>query len=563
VLAWLSIQGLALVDRIELSFDPSLNVLTGETGAGKSIILGSIALLLGERADPDWLRAGEAKGFVEGVFDLKARDDLLEALRESGIEAEEGQVILRRELSGDGKSRALVNGRTVLLSELRRLGDLLVDLHGQHEHQLLLHPERQTEFFDAWAGLADERSALAREREAIAGERRALREDRASWERDRTDEEQVREDLAELTAAALLSGEEESLKEERERLRHRERMLESLRAARQSLAAEEGGAEGPVRRAARTLRTLAGTSSEAEALAEQAERLFDSLREMAGALEDAESKALEEPLPLERLEARLDTIHRLKRKHRSDYDGLLALRETLEARAKALDPETGRSLDARELALSARVQELGARIDRLVEARRSSGDRFEREVGGKLKKLGFQRASLSVQGSEPGEGRDRAAVDPPAIPGLEFQFRPNPGEPARALKRIASGGELSRVMLAVKSLMAERDRVSVLVFDEVDQGIGGAVGEEVGRMLRAIGQLRQVLCITHLPLIAAHGARHFEVVKSTSRGRTTTGVRLLSGKEREEEISRLLAGARVTDTTRRQARELLRAVHAA
>ena len=520
MLAWLSIQGLALVDLIELSFDPSLNVLTGETGAGKSIILGSIALLLGERADPDWLRAGEAKGFVEGVFDLKARDDLLEALRESGIEAEEGQVILRRELSGDGKSRALVNGRTVLLSELRRLGDLLVDLHGQHEHQLLLHPERQTEFFDAWAGLADERSALAREREAIAGERRALREDRAAWERDRTDEEQVREDLAELTAAALLPGEEESLKEERERLRHRERMLESLRAARQSLAAEEGGAEGPVRRAARTLRTLAGTTSEAEALAEQAERLFDSLREMAGALEDAESKALEEPLPLERL-------------------------------------------DATELALSARVQELGARIDRLVEARRSSGDRFEREVGGKLKKLGFQKASLSVQGSEPGEGRDRAAVDPPAIPGLEFQFRPNPGEPARALKRIASGGELSRVMLAVKSLMAERDRVSVLVFDEVDQGIGGAVGEEVGRMLRAIGQLRQVLCITHLPLIAAHGARHFEVVKSTSRGRTTTGVRLLSGKEREEEISRLLAGARVTDTTRRQARELLRAVHAA
>ena len=563
MLSWLSIQGLALVDKIELSFDRSLNVLTGETGAGKSLILGSIGLLLGERADPDWLREGEERGFVEGVFNLETRPDLMQELRASGIEPEEGQVILRRELSGDGKSRALVNGKTVLLSELRRLGDLLVDLHGQHEHQLLLRPESQTEFFDAWAGLSDQRSALGREREAIAEERRALREDRSAWEGDRADEERVREELSELVAAALEPGEEESLKEERERLRHRERLLESLRSARQSLAAEEGGAEGSVRRAARTLRTLAGGTPEAIALAEQAERLFDSVRELTGALEDAESKALEEPLPLERLEARLDTIHRLKRKHRLDYDGLLALRETLETRARALDPETGRSLDAREKALDARVRELGAGIDRLVEARLTKGARFEREVGDRLKKLGFQKASLTVQGAEPAEGRDRAAVDPPTIPGLEFQFRPNVGEPSRALKRIASGGELSRVMLAVKSLMAERDRVSVLVFDEVDQGIGGAVGEEVGKMLRAIGQLRQVLCITHLPLIAAHGARHFEVVKSTGRGRTTTGVRLLSGKEREEEISRLLAGARVTDTTRRQARELLRAVHAA
>ena len=563
MLSWLSIQGLALVDRIELSFDPSLNVLTGETGAGKSLILGSIGLLLGERADPDWLRAGEERGFVEGVFDLKTRPDLLEEVRAAGIEPEEGQVILRRELSGDGKSRALVNGRTVLLSELRRIGDLLVDLHGQHEHQLLLRPESQTEFFDAWAGLSDERLTLVREREAIAEERGALREARAAWERDRADEETVREDLAELAGAELAAGEEESLKEERERLRHRERLLESLGAARQSLAAEEGGAEGSVRRAARTLRTLAGVTPEATALAEQAERLFDSLRELTGALEDAESKALEEPFPLERLEARLDTIHRLKRKHRLDYDGLLLLREGLEAKVKALDPETARSLEARGKALDARVLKLGEGIDRLVEARLTKGATFEREVGGRLKKLGFQKASLSVQPAASADGRDRAAVDPPAIPGLELQFRPNVGEPSRALKRIASGGELSRVMLAVKSLMAERDQVSVLVFDEVDQGIGGAVGEEVGTMLRAIGQLRQVLCITHLPLIAAHGARHFEVLKSTSRGRTTTGVRLLSEKEREEEISRLLAGARVTDTTRRQARELLRAAHAA
>ncbi len=563
MLAWLSIQGLALVERTELSFDPSLNVLTGETGAGKSLILGSIGLLLGERADPDWLRAGEERGFVEGVFDLTGRPDLAEAIRALEIEPEEDRVIVRRELSGEGKSRALVNGRTVLLSQLRKLGDLLVDLHGQHEHQLLLRPESQTEFYDAWAALAEERVALARERAAILDDRRSLAEDRAAWERDRSDEERVREDLAELERAALAPGEEEALKQERERLRHRERLIESLRAARQTLVAEEGGIEGSVRRAARTLRALAAAVPDQTALAEESEALLDSVRALAGRLGDAESRALEDPLPLEEIEARLDAIHRLARKHRTDFEGLVALRDTLEARARALDPDQGRGLEAREGALAARTRELGARLDRLQERRREESPRFEREVGARLGKLGFGKASLTIRSADSDQGRDRPMIDPAPIPGVEFQFRPNPGEPPRPLQRIASGGELSRVMLAVKSLMAERDRVAVLVFDEVDQGIGGAVGEEVGRMLRAIAQRRQVLCITHLPLIAAHGTRHFEVVKSTTRGRTTTGVRALDAKEREEEISRLLAGARVTDTTRKQARELLRAAESA
>ncbi|HEY2923459.1 MAG TPA: DNA repair protein RecN [Candidatus Eisenbacteria bacterium] len=561
MLTGLSIQGLALVERIELSFDPTLNVLTGETGAGKSLILGSVALLLGERADPDWLRAGEDRGFVEGVFDLTVRPDLAEAVRSLDIEPEEGRVIVRRELAGGGKSRALVNGRTVLLSQLRRLGDLLVDLHGQHEHQLLLRPENQADFYDGWAGLAEERSGLERERAAILEEGCRVSQERAAIERDRADEERVREDLAELERAAFLPGEEESLKEERERLRHRERALESLRSARESLAAEEGGAEGYVRRAARTLRSLAAAAPDQTALADHADTLLDSLRELTGKLEDAEAKALDAPLPLDRLEERLDLIHRLKRKHRADFSGLLALREALEAQARSLDPDRG-GLDARESALRRRTAEFGKSLDRLLERRRAQGPGFEREVGDRLKKLGFSKASLSIQTVEPEKGRDRPMADPVPIPGLEFQFRPNAGEPPRSLLRIASGGELSRVMLAVKSLMAERDRVSVLVFDEVDQGIGGAVGEEVGRMLRALARLRQVLCITHLPLIAAHGARHFEVIKTTARGRTTTGVRVLSGNEREEEISRLLAGARVTDTTRRQARELLQAARA-
>src|SRR6267143_7285887 len=380
MLTWLSIQGLALVERIELSFDPSLNVLTGETGAGKSLILGSIALLLGDRADPEWLRAGEERGFVEGVFDLTNRADLIEAAGLLGVEPEEGRVIVRRELSGDGKSRALVNGKTVLLSQLRRLGDLLVDLHGQHEHQLLLRAENQTDFYDAWAGLLDARSALALERAAILEEGRSLGEARAACERDRADEARVREDLEELTRAALEPAEEESLRQERERLRHRERCLASLRSAREALAAEEGGAEGAVRRAARTLRALATTVPDQAALAEEAEALFDSVRELTGKLEDEEAKALEEPLPLDTLEARLDTIHRLKRKHRTEFPGLLELRDSLEARVRSLDPERG-GLDARDTALASRTAEFGRALDRLLEGRRDQGARFEREIG--------------------------------------------------------------------------------------------------------------------------------------------------------------------------------------
>jgi DNA repair protein RecN (Recombination protein N) len=562
VLTWLSIQGIALVERIELSFDPSLNVLTGETGAGKSLILGSIALLLGERADPDWLRAGAEHGFVEGVFDLAGRPDLLAEVRGLEIEPEEDKVIVRRELSGEGKSRALVNGRTVLLSQLRRLGDLLVDLHGQHEHQLLLHPENQTEFYDAWAGLTADRQALRGERAVILEERRDLLERRAAWDRDRSEEERLREDLAELSRAALQPGEEESLKQERERLRHRERIIESLRAAREALAAEEGGAEGSVRRASKTLRSLATLVPDQEPLAQDAEALLDSLRNVAGKIEDAEASVLEDPLPLDQIETRLDLIHRLARKHRTHFDGLLELRESLEARARAMDAEGSESLETRERALDARTAEFAARLDRFLALRQEQSARFSREVGGRLQRLGFQKATLTIQPAEAGEGRERPALDPIPIPGVEFAFRPNVGEPPRSLRRIASGGELSRVMLAIKSLMAERDRVAVLVFDEVDQGIGGATGEEVGRMLRAIAGRRQVLCITHLPLIAAHGVRHFEVLKSSARGRTTTQIRPLSGKEREEEIARLLAGARVTETTRKQARELLHAAAA-
>ena len=557
MLSWLSIQGLALVESVELAFDPGLNVLTGETGAGKSLILGSIGLLLGERADAAWLRSGEERGSVDGTFELKDRPDLVEALLALGVEPEDGRLLLRREIHPDGKSRAFVNGRPSPASLLKTVGDLLVDLHGQHEHQLLLSPDRQADFFDAWAGLLGERRALEAERAALLEERQRLRQARERWERDRADETAIREDYGELRSAALQLEEEENAKRDRARLQHREKLLQGFADARRALASDEAGAAERLKSAARSIRALETLDPDTAApLAQEAERILDEVGELEARLERMEDGLSEGPEDLEALEARLDLLHRLKRKHRTDVAGLIALRDTLEPKVRDFDP-AGRELEHAERAHDDRLQAFELRLDALMTHRSDRFAAFQEDVGARLSRVGFSRAALRVRAAE--VDRSRAAVDPAAIPTLEFAFRPNPGEAERPLRRIASGGELSRVMLAIKSLMAERDQVAVLVFDEVDQGIGGAAGEEVGRLLRALGERRQVLCITHLPLIAAYGARHFEVSKQTRKGRTSSTVRALAPEERELEVARLLAGDRVTPTTRKQARELLEA----
>ena len=554
MLAWLSIQGLALVSSVELELDPGLNVLTGETGAGKSLILGAIGLLLGERADSEWLRSGETLGSVEAIFDLKARPDLLEALLGIGVENEEGRIVLRRELQRDGKGRAFVNGRAVLRSQLKAVGNFLVDLHGQHEHQLLLRPDRQADFFDQWAGLWTERKTLEGERIKLLEERHRLRETREAWERERAGETTLREDYEELRAAALDPDEEGRLKSARERAQHRERVLQTLADALRAVGSEEGGAADRLKRAGRTLRSIAALDPGAVALAAEADQILESLGDLESGIERAEAALAAEPFDLESLELRLDLLHRLKRKHRTDVDGLIALRDAWAGRVQALDP-SGQELDRAEREHEERLQGFERRLDALTEHRTDRFSAFERDVGDRLSRIGFSKAALRVRHAE--GDRSRAVVDPAPIPTLEFAFQPNPGEPERPLRRIASGGELSRVMLAIKSLMAERDQVAVLVFDEVDQGIGGAVGDEIGRLLRSLGDRRQVLCITHLPLIAAHGARHFEVKKATQKRRTFASVRALSGEERILEVARLLAGDRATETTKRQARELL------
>lgn len=561
MLRWLSIQGLALVDSVELEFAPGLNVLTGETGAGKSLVLGSVGLLLGDRADSAWLRAGESRGSVEGTFDLSRRPDLIEALRAQDVELEPSDsgshVVLRREILADGRTRAFVNGRGVLLGQLRAVGDLLVDLHGQHEHQQLLDPARQADFFDTWAGTLEARRALEAERSAILEDRRRAAAAREALEKDRAEEESLRADAAELEALKLEPGEEEELLRDRERLLHKERILQALSEAIAQLSDEEAGAEARLRRAVKALRAGAMLDPGLGALVVEAEAASEAAASLGARAEEERARLLEEPLDLNRVEERLDRIHRLKRKHRADAAGLLALADDLRARVRSMEPGAEEVVRL-ERALESRIAAYGRDLEALTERRAARATAFERAAGALLARLGFGTARLrTALAGGAASDRSRPVIDPAPIPALEFEFQPNPGEPPRPLRRIASGGELSRVMLAVKSLMADRDRVAVLVFDEVDQGIGGAVGEEVGALLRDLGGKRQVLCITHLPLIAACAERQLQVAKAVVRGRTSTTVAPLTDAERVDEIARLLAGARATETTRTQARELL------
>ena len=380
MLTWLSIQGLALVESLELEFGPGLNVMTGETGAGKSIVLGSIGLLLGERADAAWLRSGSDRGFVEGTFDLSTRPDLLEAVRALDVEPEEDRIVVRREIHADGRSRALVNGRTVLLAPLRALGEVLVDLHGQHEHQQLLKPDRQEAFFDLWAETAAERRELEAERASLVASRRSIAEARARWESDRENEARLREDAEELMRATLREDEEAQLKRERDRLQHRERLLAGISEAAETILDDERGAAALLKKASRALQHAAAVDAGIEPLVQEAQGVLEQAADLGNRIELERGRLLEDPLDVESVEARLDRIHRLKRKHGTDVAGLIALADSLEERLRALAPQ-GDSLESAEHEHRRRLDEYAARLDAFVERRSKAAGRSRRKWG--------------------------------------------------------------------------------------------------------------------------------------------------------------------------------------
>jgi len=552
----LSIRDLALVERAEISFGRGLTAVTGETGAGKSLTVEALALTVGGRADADVVREGAKACIVEAEFRLdgEAAKRAASLLEEWGLEFDGETLIVRREVSAEGRSRATVNQSGVTLANLKRLGEQLLDLHGQHEHQSLLRDGAAVATLDRLGGLEPDRARFAETLAALReaeGELARLRESLATFAERR---EYLAAAAAELSDAKLREGEEAELKAEATRLAHADRLRELATLAGERLSEGERAAVESIGAALHAIEQAAALDpSLGDALAQLNEASIaaqEAARTLAGYLGRLEA----DPARLEQVEERRELYARLTRKYRRPVSDLLAWQTELSTELSQGEDAEGSLARAEERVAKAEATCLSAG-KALSRKRAAAAKEWSAALTKELKPLGFPHARVAFEVATTLDGRPT----PAGLDDVTLAFTANPGETARPLARIASGGELSRVMLALKCALQTRDRVDLLVFDEVDSGIGGAVAQAVGERLRSLSAHRQVVCVTHLPLIAALAGHHLAVSKHVAGGRTVARVTVLERADRVEELARMLAGERVTETTRRQARELLAA----
>lgn len=558
-----SISGLAVVKELSLEFGRGLNVLTGETGAGKSIIVGAIGLLVGERAGAEVVRTGEKAARVTGVFDVGGSERLMKDLEASGVSASDGEVIIKREVSSEGRTRAYVNSEPVTLSVLRRIGELLVDFHGQHEHQSLLHTGTHVDLLDSFGGLEALREDVWRDCVALRKAKERLQKFVAEQREAEAQAEFMKFQLSEIRAARLREGEEESLEEERKVLVNFEKLTANLKEASDLLYEQDLSCSQRLSKAGRAIAAASQIDPNLSNLAEGLEQAEITVAEVSRALA-ARLDSLEfSPGRLDEVESRLSLIGRLKKKYGRDLSGVQALADELEGKLSLLDcaPQTEGELVAE---IEGKSADLALKAESLMEKRKKCASRLEREVEKELSDLSMKGTRFLVENElEEQEPVDvevsgkRVRLGPQGPGAVQFLISPNVGEELRPLARIASGGEVSRIMLALKTVLVKADSVDVMVFDEVDVGIGGKVARVVGEKLKRLSRAKQIICITHIPMIASLGDVHFFVSKEVERGRTYGNAAVLRGKERVEEVARMLAGDKVTEVTLRQARQML------
>jgi DNA repair protein RecN (Recombination protein N) len=557
----LTIKNIALAASVELELGPGLNLLTGETGAGKSILVDALGLLLGARASADLIRTGEEHAVVEGAFESRPAAEALAAL---GLPADGDEVIIRREVQASGRGRATVNGALVPVGTLRELGPRLAAIHGQHEPQGLLDPETHLTLLDHHAGLTAEAEAVGepfRRLRAIEAELAALQRDRREAERRR---EMLEFQAGEIDKAALAPGEEEELRREKVVQLNAGRLAALSTEAYGILHEEEAAVLTRLGQVYRRMEELAAIDSRFSGLLEGRAEAKAHLEEMALFLRDYQEGLQVSPGRLDEIEARLAAIERLKRKYGATVEEVVAFGARCRAELQALG-----SPEERERVLEAdraRVAEEYLKAAReLSRRRRVAAREMEKKIEGELGQLAMEKTRFRVAfAPEALDGQDPAGWTERGLEAAEFLLSPNPGEELRPLARVASGGELSRILLALNSVAGVgRARGAgagalTVVFDEVDAGIGGRVAEVVGRKLRALADRHQVLCVTHLPQIASLADQHFVVRKRLERGRTWTEVAPLDGTDRVEEVARMLGGETITEAARKHAREMVR-----
>ena len=548
----LRIRNFAVVENLTVPFAPGFNVLTGETGAGKSILVDAILLLRGARAQTDVIRADAETATVEAVFEVS--DGAVATLDEAGLPLEDGEVVIRRELSRSGRHRAFVNDAAVTVGLLERLGDALVQVHGQHEHQRLLEPTRQLDVLDRFADAEPLRERFAA-LFAKHAEARAELERRRGAARDRAQRQDLLQfQVSELDAARVRVGEDDELRTERRRLQHAERFAAGLQEVASLLHDDAASATARLARAGRVLSDLGRLDPAFAAPAETLDAARAHVEDTLAAVRGLRDTIVFEPERLEGIDERLDALTRLKRKYGDSEEALLRFRADAAAELDRLErheellAEDERRLAELEPEVVSAARALGA-------ARREAAAKLGPRVQRELRQLGMDRAAFEVATIDlaAGDWGLRGAER------VEFRFTANPDEPNRPLARIASGGELARTMLALQVVLSGDDDAPTMVFDEVDAGIGGRAASVVGDKLAALGGSRQVLCVTHLAPIAALADQHMRVAKSVRGGRTRATTAVIAGDERAAEIARMLGGDASGAAALDHARALLRA----
>ena len=537
MLRYLSIEHLAVIERLEIDFDAGFNVLTGETGAGKSILVEAVGLLLGGRASSELVRTGEDTATIQALFDVDGNE-----------------VIVRRELTAQGRSRAFVNGALATAGALKDLAARLIEIHGQHEHQGLLVPESHLDLLDAYAGFESRR-------EEAAGAFQRLGALRAELETLRLDERQklARVDLLtfqrdEITQAAPRAGEDEDLVAERSRLANAGRLLQLSAEAYQTLYEQDGAVLSGLATVWKRVADLAALDPRAAAYEESRAAITSQLEDLAYFLRDYAEGIDASPGRLQEVEDRLALLERLKRKHGPMLTDVLEHRDACVRELTLLANADERAAEV-ETALQAAEREYLDLAQRLSAERREAATKFAKDLVHVVAGLAMERTRFEVRFNA--EPLPAAEWGPRGVDRAEFFVSPNPGEDLRPLARIVSGGELSRLMLAIKTLTARKGRGATLIFDEVDAGIGGHTADVVGRRLQDLAREYQVLCITHLPQIAAHGDVQYHISKQVRGGRTVTRVARLDTAARETELARMIAGDAATSRMRASAAEML------
>ena len=552
MLTELNIKNFAIIDSLNITFEKGFNVLTGETGAGKSIIVDAVDLVLGGRASSEMIRSGCEEAVVEAAFDISDVKGVSEKLGEMGIEKDDNLVI-KRTLSASGKNKVFINGSMATIAMLSDVGEFLVDIHGQHEHQTLIKVERHIDVLDEYAALGP----LRQEMSEIYSEWNRVKDELESLKSSEADKEKkvdlLRFQSDEIEKAALKVDEDEELLEERKLLSNAGRLYESANTALEILYLQSGSALELIKKAGSNVTDISIIDESMRVTLDAINSASASIEDAALTLRDYVGRISFDPERLNEIEERLDLIGRLKRKYGNTVSEILKYREEVDRELDGIERAEERIGELERE--GERLKDKGLKVaETLSERRKKGSDELTKKVVKELSDLGMKKAIFEVKMERLNDisanGSDK----------VEFLLSSNPGEAPKPLSKIASGGELSRIMLALKKVLANPTGAPTMVFDEVDSGIGGGIAEVVGRKLREVAEGRQVLCITHLAQIAAMADLHYAVSKGENKGRTTTTVSRLSGDERVDEVARMLGGMTITEATKRHAEEMINLV---